>query len=75
MLVTRHRDQPGVLGRLGTLLGEHGVNIRRLELGPPKEGAKGLAWGFLTLYGEPEKDVVDAIAAMDDVEEVQLLRL
>jgi len=74
LLITRHQDQPGVLGRLGTLLGEHGVNIRRLELGPPAAG-DGLAVGFLSLYGEPAPEVVEAVRAMDSMQEVHLLRL
>lgn len=75
LLLTRHRDQPGVLGRLGTLLGEHDVNIRRLELGPLDERGDGRAYGFLTLYGDPPPEALAAIAAMDAIEEVQLVRL
>lgn len=32
-LVTRHQDTPGVVGQIGTLLGEFGVNIGNLHLG------------------------------------------
>jgi D-3-phosphoglycerate dehydrogenase len=34
ILITHHKDVPGVVGLLGTLLGEERVNIRRIELGP-----------------------------------------
>jgi D-3-phosphoglycerate dehydrogenase len=33
MLFTRHADRPGVVGALGTLLGDEGVNIARMHLG------------------------------------------
>ncbi|HLF95527.1 MAG TPA: phosphoglycerate dehydrogenase [Methylococcaceae bacterium] len=33
MLFTRHKDQPGVVGALGAILGEDGVNISRMQLG------------------------------------------
>jgi D-3-phosphoglycerate dehydrogenase len=75
LLITRHHDRPGVLGQIGTLLGRHGVNIRRLELGPPEEGPQGLATGFLTLYGAPDKAVIEAIATIDAIESVELVRL
>jgi D-3-phosphoglycerate dehydrogenase len=33
MLFTRHRDMPGIIGQLGTLLGEHNVNIASMQVG------------------------------------------
>ncbi|MCZ6596226.1 MAG: NAD(P)-dependent oxidoreductase, partial [Planctomycetota bacterium] len=75
LLITRHRDEPGVVGKLGTILGEHGVNIRRVELGPPKQDGGGLAMGFLTLYEEPAPEVIEAIAALEPIEAVELVRL
>jgi D-3-phosphoglycerate dehydrogenase len=32
-LVSRHSDQPGVVGRVGTILGEHDVNIASMQVG------------------------------------------
>ncbi len=65
-----------MVGQLGTLLGEHAVNIRRIELGPPAEGDRsGLATGFLALYGEPSSAVLAALSKLDSVREVRLVRL
>src|SRR5712671_1780619 len=33
LLVTFHHDQPGVVGKLGTLLGDAGINISRMQIG------------------------------------------
>lgn len=33
MLFTRHRDMPGIIGNLGSLLGEHNVNIASMQVG------------------------------------------
>ncbi len=33
LLFTRHQDQPGVVGALGTLLGDAGINIARMQIG------------------------------------------
>jgi D-3-phosphoglycerate dehydrogenase len=38
MLVVRNDDQPGVVGRIGTFLGEHGVNIAQLYLSRNRAG-------------------------------------
>ncbi|MFN0205019.1 MAG: phosphoglycerate dehydrogenase [Planctomycetota bacterium] len=34
LLVTRHDDKPGIVGRIGTDLGSRGVNLDRVDLGP-----------------------------------------
>jgi D-3-phosphoglycerate dehydrogenase len=33
MLFTRHRDMPGIIGHLGSVLGEHNVNIASMQVG------------------------------------------
>ena len=40
MLVCRNLDVPGVIGRIGTILGEKGVNIANFALGRERAGAK-----------------------------------
>jgi D-3-phosphoglycerate dehydrogenase len=74
ILITRHADQPGVVGLLGTILGRHAVNIRRVELGP-SQAHDGLARAFLTLYDEPPPAVVAEIATLPPVREVRLVHL
>jgi D-3-phosphoglycerate dehydrogenase len=88
ILITRHADRPGVVGLLGTVLGAQGVNIRRIELGPPPERGlavrgpparetdeRGLATGFLSLYEEPGPDVLARVAELEPVRAVKLVRL
>ena len=75
MLVTRHNDRPGVLGAIGTLLGEAGVNIRRVELGPPTETNAGFASAFLSLYDEPSPEVVERVRALEPIESLHVVRL
>ena len=43
MLVTKNRDVPGVIGKIGTLLGENEVNISRFYLGRQEKGGEALA--------------------------------
>ena len=40
LLVCRNLDVPGVIGRIGTILGEHGVNIANFTLGRERSGKK-----------------------------------
>ena len=72
MLITAHEDRPGVVGLIGTLLGEHGVNIRRVELAPPSD-ERPLATGFFTLYDTPPPEVAEAIATLDPIRKVELV--
>ena len=43
MLVMRNRDVPGVIGRVGTILGDRGVNISRFHLGRRERGGEAMA--------------------------------
>jgi D-3-phosphoglycerate dehydrogenase len=40
LLVCRNLDVPGVIGKIGTILGEHGVNIANFALGRERTGPK-----------------------------------
>lgn len=59
-LVTRSRDVPGVIGRLGTVLGERGVNISRFHLGRQTRGGEAMA-------------VVETDVAVDDATLTEIL--
>jgi D-3-phosphoglycerate dehydrogenase len=43
MLLTRSSDVPGVIGRIGSILGDHGVNISRFHLGRRERGGEAMA--------------------------------
>jgi D-3-phosphoglycerate dehydrogenase len=43
MVLTRNSDVPGVVGRVGTILGERGVNISRFHLGRSERGGEAMA--------------------------------
>lgn len=54
MLYTTNKDVPGILGKLGTMLGEHGENIANFTLGRSKEGSDAIAMTFLDTPIKPE---------------------
>ena len=74
LLVTQHKDQPGVLGQIGSILGRYQINIQRLELAPGLS-AGASAHGYLTLSPEPGEAVLEALRSSGAIEELQLLRL
>jgi D-3-phosphoglycerate dehydrogenase len=70
-LLITNRDRPGVVGRVGTLLGDARINIARMQLALlPEEGR---AMQLLNVHPAPPDSVLDSLRALDGVERVQLL--
>jgi D-3-phosphoglycerate dehydrogenase len=64
----RYSDVPGMVGRVGTLLGDHGINISNAAVGRQPEGAgagDGLAAMVVTTDDPVPREVVDEIVASD----------
>lgn len=71
MLVCTNYDRPGAVGKVGTVLGEAGVNINSMQLSRVSEG--GLAMFVLTLDSTPEPATIERLRSMRDV--IQSLRM
>jgi D-3-phosphoglycerate dehydrogenase len=74
MLVMRNRDVPGVIGRVGTILGEHDVNISRFHLGRRQRGGEAMA--VIEVDSTVEPGALAALRAQDEillVREIELL--
>ena len=41
LLVFRHQDVPGIIGSVGTVFGQHGVNIAQMAVGRAQPGRRG----------------------------------
>ena len=59
MILYKNVDKPGVIGRMGTILGENKINIASFALGRSKE--EKIALGILTVDSEVPEDVVNSI--------------
>ena len=59
MLVMHNRDVPGVIGRVGTILGNGGVNISRFHLGRRERGGEAMA--VIEVDARVGKEVVDEL--------------
>jgi D-3-phosphoglycerate dehydrogenase len=73
MLVTRHSDVPGMVGRIGTILGNADVNISTMQVA--RSSAGGDAMMVLEVDRDVERDVLDAIVHVDGISSVRLVRL
>lgn len=65
ILVSYNHDVPGVVGTLGSLLGDSGINIAGLELG--REQAGGRAISFIHVDKPVPREVLDRFRALPEV--------
>jgi len=73
MLVTRHHDRPGTVGRIGLMLGEADVNISAMHLARSRPRADALM--VLALDDDVPAAVAEAIRSQDAVLDLWLIRL
>ncbi len=73
ILVFANLDVPGVIGRIGTLCGRHGINIAGMQLGRERRG--GRAVSLLNLDDPVPPSALDEIRAMPDIVLAKLVKL
>src|SRR6516162_2001960 len=73
LLVLENTDRPGMVGRVGTLLGEHGVNIATMSLSRNQAG--GTALTVLNLDTAPSEQLLREICASEDIHSAQVIQL
>ncbi len=72
LLVLRNQDVPGVVGRLGALLGDDGVNIGEIHLA--RDGHE-RALAVLRLDQEPSAEVLEKIAQLPEISDARLIEV
>ena len=73
MLITRHTDKPGMVGRVGAMLGEADVNISAMHLARTRPREDALM--ILALDDDVPPDVEGAIRDLDAVLDLWTIRL
>jgi D-3-phosphoglycerate dehydrogenase len=73
VLVMESIDAPGVVGRVGTLLGSHEINIAEWRLGRVTPGGQALS--FINLDSPAAPDVLDELLQLESVTRVRQIRL
>ena len=64
ILFIKNKDIPGVVGKVGTILGECGVNISVYLLSRKKDG---FALGAVRIDNEVSKKAIDALKELEEV--------
>ncbi len=73
MLFTRHRDMPGIIGQLGSLLGEHNVNIASMQVG--RRIVRGDAVMVLSIDDPIPSELLTLILAINGIQEAHPVTL
>jgi D-3-phosphoglycerate dehydrogenase len=73
LLVLQNLDVPGVVGKLGSILGEAGVNIADIHLARESRGEEAVA--VLRLDNAPPPAVLETLRQLDEVVRVRLVDL
>ncbi len=72
-LVMTSHDEPGVMGRVGTLLGEHGVNIAHWHMGREAPGGKQIS--IINIDSPADEEVLEAITELPQVVHLEQVSL
>ena len=73
LLVCYNEDKPGIMGHIGTILGETGVNIASMTLGRDKKGGQAIT--VLNLDHEIDTKVLNKIEEFSAIHSVKLVRI
>lgn len=73
MIITQHTDKPGIIGRVGTLLGDNQINIAGMHVG--REGIGRRAIMVLMVDDPVSPELLAQIRAMPGMETAQLVTL
>jgi D-3-phosphoglycerate dehydrogenase len=68
LIVIKNFDKPGVIGHIGTVLGQYGVNIGNMEVGRKSAGGQ-----VITVIGVDQKvseEVIEKIKSQETIEDV-----
>jgi len=61
LILFKNNDQPGVIGDVGRIIAEQGINIADFRLG---RDAKGQALAVVRIDGEASRELIEALAAL-----------
>jgi D-3-phosphoglycerate dehydrogenase len=75
LLLFRHQDVPGIIGSVGTTLGEHNVNIAQMAVGRAGDCPGGDAVGVLNLDCEPDTESLEAVRKHPSISSAHIIHL
>src|SRR5213595_408161 len=79
LIYMRNQDVPGVIGKVGTILGKHGINIANFSLGrrsdEPKPGAPREAIAVVHVDGNVPEAVISELSGVPAVQQAKAVQL
>ncbi len=75
LLVFTHKDVPGIIGGVGTVFGEHKVNIAQMSVGRAGDAPGGEAVGILNLDAEPPAAALEAVRKLPAITSATVIHL
>lgn len=75
ILIFEHQDRPGVIGYLGSELGQHNVNIAQMSVGRAMQVPDGKAIGVLNLDSSVPESAIESILKFDGIDSVRAIEL
>ncbi|MBP2143115.1 D-3-phosphoglycerate dehydrogenase [Methanococcus voltae] len=73
LCVIRHIDRPGMVGKVGVLLGEYGINIAKMQVGRKEPGGHSIM--ILDVDHTISEDVMSKLKNMDNVRTAKMVTL
>jgi D-3-phosphoglycerate dehydrogenase len=73
LLVLKNHDVPGVIGRVGTILGDHMINIAEYHQARLSKGGQALA--AVAVDGDVDESVREALFKLPEVTSAVVVRL
>jgi len=75
LMIFSHRDQPGVIGKLGSIFGKHRANIAGMSVGRPTDEPGGEAIGVIGLDSQPPAQALAEVLALPEVVSAWIVKL
>ena len=73
LILIRHKDQPGAIGRVGSLLATFNVNIATMQVGRSDVGGDAIM--MLTVDRPTEEHVINELKQLEDIFYVKPIEL
>jgi len=72
LFMMSNKDRPGIVGHLGSVLGNHNVNIANMSLGRDREGGQALT--ALNIDSVPSADCLAELEADPDISQIRIVQ-
>lgn len=73
LIFIKHKDQPGAIGRVGTLLAQDQINIATMQVGRAKAGGDAIM--MLTVDKELKAEYVEKLSKLADISDVTAINI